>query len=515
MAGPGSFSIQNFHGQVLPFLTGPPVLAFMPALTLAAYWFGGEPALIVVALGLPILYAMTGLAGKAARFGQPVLDRLTGLPMRETFDAHADEIFQATDGSGLRSACMMIELDDGQQNLDTLGQAAIDLVLTRTGDRLMAALRQGDIVARTGDTRFAICLAPVRQFDLELAIQLAGRLQSAVEEPVAVDGTSVYVSASVGFCLRNRAPNGSARAWSEAAATALREAKAVGPSTIRSFSTDMKRRSETRSDLRDDVAAALDGGQIQPWFQPQISTDTGKITGFEALARWIHPTRGTIAPNTFLPVIETAGLMERLGEVMLYNALTALKAWDAAGCDVPRVGINVAQAELSNPRFVDKIRWELDRFDLTPDRLSIEILESVVSDAPDDMVSRNIAGLSALGCRIDLDDFGTGNASIASLRRFKVSCIKIDRSFVAKADRDPDQQQMISAILDLAERLHLETLAEGVETVGEHALLAQLGCDHVQGFGIGRPMPFNQTLDWIAAHEAKLQDTPKIGRQAG
>jgi EAL domain-containing protein (putative c-di-GMP-specific phosphodiesterase class I) len=115
-----------------------------------------------------------------------------------------------------------------------------------------------------------------------------------------------------------------------------------------------------------------------------------------------------------------------------------------------------------------------------------------------------------MGCRIDLDDFGTGTASIASIRRFAVSRIKIDRSFVMKADRDPEQQRMISAILTMAERLGIETLAEGVETVGEHVLLAQLGCDHVQGFGIARPMPFEKTLDWIAQHRAKLSDMPRI-----
>jgi EAL domain-containing protein (putative c-di-GMP-specific phosphodiesterase class I) len=125
-------------------------------------------------------------------------------------------------------------------------------------------------------------------------------------------------------------------------------------------------------------------------------------------------------------------------------------------------------------------------------------------------VTKNINGLVALGCRVDLDDFGTGHASISSIRRFAVHRIKIDRSFVMKADRDPEQQRMISTILTMAERMDLETLAEGVETVGEHALLAQLGCDHVQGFGIGKPMPFQETLDWISAHEAKLQDAPQI-----
>jgi len=170
---------------------------------------------------------------------------------------------------------------------------------------------------------------------------------------------------------------------------------------------------------------------------------------------------------------------------------------------------------LRNPGLVEKIRWELDRFELSPDRLAVEILETVMTDCPGDTISRNIAGLSKLGCRIDLDDYGTGHASIASLRRFAVTRIKIDRSFVMKADCDPEQQRLIGAILTMAERLELDTLAEGVETVGEHALLAQLGCDHVQGFGIARPMPFDQTLDWIIAHQAKLQDVPVIGRESG
>jgi EAL domain-containing protein (putative c-di-GMP-specific phosphodiesterase class I) len=130
------------------------------------------------------------------------------------------------------------------------------------------------------------------------------------------------------------------------------------------------------------------------------------------------------------------------------------------------------------------------------------------------MVTRNIAGLVELGCRIDLDDFGTGQASIAAIRRFSVSRIKIDRSFVSKADSDPEQQKLIGAILSMAEQLDLETLAEGVETVGEHALLAQLGCHHVQGFGIARPMPFEQTIDWVRAHRTKLRAAPRIGRGA-
>lgn len=527
-----SILLIRLRDRAIPILTGPPILAFVPALVLGAFWLGGEAALLVVALGLPLAFAALGVFGGAhAGAGSDMLrDSVTGLMLRDGFEHIVDDVFARTESTGLQSACFVLELDGYRELIDHHGQSAADLVVQYSGERILASLRDGDTVARIGDSRFAVCLMAVRQLDLELCIQLSGRMQSTIEDAVPLDGMSVYMTCSVGFCLHNRAPGSSGpgssgpgssgprssgKNWMRAAAAALSDAQQAGPSAIRAYSSEMNRKSRARNDLRGDAAAALENGQIQPWFQPQISTDTGKISGFEALARWSHPIHGMIAPDVFLPVMENTGLMERLGQVMLYHALTALKTWDSAGVDVPRVGVNFASAELRNPGLVDKIRWELDRFDLPPGRLIVEILETVVTDRPDDMVSRNIAGLAHLGCRIDLDDYGTGHASIASLRRFAVSRIKIDRSFVMKADRDPEQQRLIGAILTMAERLELETLAEGVETVGEHALLAQLGCGHVQGFGIGRPMPFDKTLDWIAAHQAKLQDVPVIGRETG
>ncbi len=508
-------SLLRLRRQMIEVLAGPPILAFLPALTLGAFWLGGEGALVLTSLGLPLVFAMTGVLNRWPGMAGVPHDAVTGLILRDGFEETVERIHTGTELSGLRSACFMLELDEVKELGQRHGQAAADLVAQRTAERIVAALRDGDTVARMGDSRFAIVVTPVRQLDLELCIQMAGRIQTAVEEPVPLDGMSIYSSCSIGFCLRHRAPGPLCEDWLAAATSALAEAQQNGPSGIRSYSADIHRRAQARSDLREDAAGALENGQIQPWFQPQISTDTGLITGFEALARWMHPVQGLIAPDAFLPAMEEAGLTERLGQVMLHHALTALKAWDGAGALIPRIGVNFATAELRNPGLVERIRWELDRFDLTPDRICVEVLESVVTDSPDDIVARNITELAKLGCRIDLDDFGTGHASIASIRRFAVSRIKIDRSFVMKADRDPEQQRLIGAILTMAERLELETLAEGVETVGEHALLAQLGCDHVQGFGIGRPMPFDQTLDWIAAHRAKLQKAPKIGRESG
>jgi diguanylate cyclase (GGDEF)-like protein len=511
---PASGPLVRFRNLAGPVLTGPPILAFLPAITLGSFWLGGESALVIASLALPLLFVFGGAFGVSDSRGAPDHDSVSGLMLRDGFNAVLGQVFDATAASGKQSACFVLELDDYRDLVDRHGQAAADTVVRHTGERIVSVLRKGDLVARMGDSRFAVCMMAVQQLDLEICIQLSGRMQAAVEDPISLDGLSVYMSCSVGFCLHSRAPGPSSADWMAAADAALADAQQAGPSAIRAYSTEIHRKTKARNELRDDAVVALENGQIQPWYQPQISTDTGKVTGFEALARWSHPVHGMIPPATFLPAMEDAGLLERLGQVMMYHALTALKAWDSAGADVPRVAVNFASDELRNPGLVDKIRWELDRFDLTPDRLTVEILESVVTDCPDDTITRNIAGLSALGCRIDLDDFGTGHASIASIRRFAVSRIKIDRSFVMKADRDPEQQRLIGAILTMAERLEIETLAEGVETVGEHALLAQLGCDHVQGFGIARPMPFDQTLDWIAAHQAKLQDAPPIRRDA-
>jgi diguanylate cyclase (GGDEF)-like protein len=503
--------LYRIRTRLAPALFAPPILAFLPALTLATFWVAGEAALLWVALGIPLIFAAFGGFSANARNFTP-RDSVTGLMLREGFELAMSRIVEDCNKTELRSALYYIEVDEFKELVTREGQDAGDRIIQSCGERIASTLRNGDTVARIGDSKFALCLTPVLQLDLEACVQMAGRIQAAVEEPISLDGTTIYTSCSIGFCLNTRAPGKLVSDWSSAASAALNEAQQNGPSGIRVFSADMHQRSKARGSLREEAAEALEAGHILPWFQPQICTDTGRVSGFEALARWMHPVRGLIPPGKFLPVLEECGLMERLSQVMLYHSLTALNAWDAADVKVPAVGVNFATQELRNPNLAENIKWEMERFNLPPARLSVEILETVMTDQPDDVVTRNIAALSELGCHIELDDFGTGHASISAVRRFNISRIKIDRSFVLRADRDPDQQKLIAAILTMAERLDLETLAEGVETVGEHALLSQLGCGHVQGFGIGRPMPFDQTLDWITAHEAKLQEAPEIGR---
>jgi diguanylate cyclase len=370
------------------------------------------------------------------------------------------------------------------------------------------------MVARLEGAGFAVALGAVRRLDLEICIQLAARLQSALSQPISVMANRHYLTASIGFCLAARAPQPNGEALFEAADLAAEEALRNGPGAVRAYDPAMVRRRGDREAVAVELEKALNEGQIKAHFQPQMSTDTGEISGFEALARWLHPTRGMIPPSEFLPAVEQAGLSDRLTEVMLYQALSALSVWDKAGLKIPSVAVNFSKSELRSPGLAERLKWELDRFELEPARLTVEILETVAGETDNDVVIANIAAIGKLGCGVDLDDFGTGSGSILSLRRFAIKRIKIDRSFVTRVDEDRDQQRVVAAILSMADQMGMATLGEGVETPGEHAMLAQLGCTDVQGFGIARPMALEDTLDWVARHRARHSAPPRIGSRA-
>lgn len=502
------------HREALRLLR-PEFLVLYPALALALLWFGPRGAIVAATAGVPMAVLAQNRRAAPDPIAADEAESAVPVPPRHLVTAALDRAYETQEDTGRTSACLVIGLDEPQKLIETYGQEACDKTLAKVGERLSGVLRERDVLCRIDGARFAVALAPARRMDLEAVIQIASRLKAAVGEPFSVDAMSVYVSASVGFCLTGRAPDRTGASVYEAAGLAYEDARRNGPGGIRAFSADIARAATERVELRDQVEAALESGEIVAYFQPQLSTDTGDAVGFEALARWQHPERGVLTPGDFLPTILSAGLGERLGEVILGQALAALCGWDRVGLRVPAVSVNFSGAELRNPNLAAKLKWELDRFDLTPDRLTIEILESVVAETDNDVIVHNITALAKLGCGIDLDDFGTGHASLASIRRFAVGRIKIDRSYVTRVDTDQSQQRMVAAILSMAERLGLQTLAEGVETIGEHAHLAQLGCTHVQGFAIARPMPLAMTEDWLRKHRAKLGATPGLARRTG
>lgn len=435
--------------------------------------------------------------------------------------------------AGCDPVCIRLRLVD-----PATGAPPDDAVMTDRAARLGRILRSGDTVEQQDPADLVIVLAPGPAPDLEDLVQLCARMQGAATAPDvnAVDappGTAPgtgRLAAVIGLCRgadlaaqdARAARNGpadvpTAAAILAAAAAALVDAQAEGAGTIRVFSARVGRRQTRRAALAEDAVQALDNGDIEAWFQPQVCTDTGRTSGFEALARWEHPRHGVVPPADFLPVLEAAGLLERLGTTMLEQAIRAVAAWDRDGFDVPSVGVNLSAADLRDPRLARRIAWMLDRHDLSGDRLTVEVLESVIADGGAGPAAspllRNIAALAELGCGIDLDDFGTGHASITSLHRLAVSRVKIDRSFVTGIDRNRDRQKMLMTILSMCDHLGLKTLAEGVETPAEHAMVAQLGCHHVQGFGIGRPMRQTECNAWLQARRIVVDDALRQTRR--
>jgi diguanylate cyclase (GGDEF)-like protein len=498
------------------------LLSLLPALTVAGYWLQADAVLLVVSALFPALLALQEAARRARPAKPPApaepdedRDALTGACTRREALKRLGQFVAVRKSTGRVTAVILVDLDQFRQVNERFGLAVGDEVLRTAAERIESGVRDVDIVARTDGDSFAVILAPVRHADYESILTIAERIQAAIAEPVTLDRLTVYLSASVGMCLAGRAPENTALSMLQSAEVALEEARAQGGGAVRSFSPKMRRESHRYRVLSTELEAALENGQIRPWFQPQVCTDTGEVAGFEALARWEHPGEGLIGPGDFLKAVENAGRSERLSEVILYHSLSALRAWDKSGFRIPNVGVNFSTDELRNPRLCEKIKWEVDRFDLAPERITIEILETVIAAGEDDVITRNLRGLTAMGFGMDLDDFGTGHASIQNIHRFGVDRIKIDRSFVRHVDEDRDRQVMIAAIVGMADNLGIDALAEGVENGAEQSMLAQLGCRYVQGYGLARPMPFDDTVSWLHKHNAKLAGGPALDSRAG
>jgi EAL domain-containing protein (putative c-di-GMP-specific phosphodiesterase class I)/GGDEF domain-containing protein len=471
----------------------------LPASGLFAYLVLGRVEILIAAAALPVLGILWCRAAGPGR-QLAVADQVIA-----ALDAH---LASAREG---RTGCLVAQFDGLPGVCDRLGRARQSEILATCVDRIRGSLRPGDQLHALEDGSQVIVLAPTDGLDLESMVRIAGRLQRVAQQPMRIGADTVQLTCCIGFCHARQIVAATGQAILDAAQIATDEAVQHAPAAIRAYTADLAQSRRDRDALRSSFARAVADGQICAHFQPQVSTDSGAVSGMEALARWHHPDCGLLMPGTFLPAIEGTDLMPLLGETILDQALDALRVWDLAGLQVPSVSVNFSARELADPELPDRLSWQLDRHGIAPGRLTVEVLESVVAKDIDDSVIRTIRRIAEMGCGVDMDDFGTGNASITSIRRFALRRLKIDRSFVRGVDRDQDQQRLVTAILSLAERLGLATLAEGVETQGEHAMLAQLGCGHVQGFVVARPMPLDAVSGWLAGYRGRLAEALMIG----
>lgn len=495
------------------------LIGLIPLAVLAAYWIGNDAVLFVVSFLFPLLVAVEallpapfkpaadGATTAPARVTAPA-DPLTGLPTRDAALSRLAEFLMAVRTSGRICAVLVVDIDRFQHINERFGIDAGDAILKIAAGRILETVRDDDVSARLAGDRFAVVLAPMNRAEFENVMAIAARLREALAAPIPLDQSQVKLSASIGICLAGRAPDNTASAMLQAAEEALAEVRLQGPGGIRNFSPRMRRESRRHRALSADLEAAFARGEFRAWFQPQIMTGSGAIAGFEALARWEHPDEGALPPERFLRALDAAEAAPALGEAMFAQALRALRTWDEDGFAIPSVSVNFSTSVLGDAGFCDRLRWEIDRQDVPPARVAIEIHETARDAQADDALARNLHGLKDFGFRLDLDDFGIGQAGIATIRRFRADRIKIDRSFVTGMDHDPVQRATVTAIVRLADTLGLDTVAEGVESRREIALLAEIGCTCVQGYAIGRPMPVAKTPLWIQSHGRSLQNRP-------
>lgn len=427
-------------------------------------------------------------------------DTLTGMPNHAYLHAYISRLALAAERSKTQTAVLRVDFDRFKVMQETLGSRVCDEVVRIAARRIQQALRNGDFAAYLGQDDFVVVTGELENSNAAAAI--AGRIQSALMKPFAVRGGARKLSCSIGVTLMSDDEADPDLILANAA-IALAEAQNEGSGLVRYFSESQRDEVERRETLYEELTHGLENGEIIAYFQPQIDLQSGKFVGFEALVRWQHPKHGLLTPAAFLDFAEQTDLTERLGEVVLTRTMEAIREWDMAGFDVPKVGVNFALAQLRNPGLIEKIKWEVERFDIEPSRLAIEVLETVLIKSDADLVVRNLKGLASAGFGIDLDDFGTGHASISNLRRFMVNRIKIDRSFVFGIETSEEQQQLTASMIAMAQALGIETLAEGVETEDAELMLRKLGCNYCQGYLIARPMAPEDTQKWLEAYRTR------------
>ena len=441
-----------------------------------------------------------------------VSDPLTGLPNRLLFLDRLDRLIKrARRHTASSFAVLFLDLDAFKMVNDSMGHLVGDQLLLGVAKRLESSLRATDTIARMdaetftlariGGDEFTVLLDELKDpADAECA---AERIMKGLAEPFLLGGKEVFTSASVGIALGNSTYERPEEILRDAD-TAMYRAKTLGKARFVVFNTDMRASVLARLELETDLRRALDRKEFRNFYQPIINLENGEITGFEALLRWQHPTRGLLAPKEFIPVAEETGLIRELGWWNLHQACIDISDWNAhLRIDRPlAISVNLSIKQFMQPNLVGKIRGLLEELNVPPEILKLEITESTVMEDPAAAVEM-LQEMKALGIRLAIDDFGTGYSSLSYLHRFPLDTLKIDRSFISGSDGTVNGMEIARTILPLARNLSLDVVAEGVETAEQVAELKSLKCQYAQGFYFSEPVNRQDAESLLLAYAAR------------
>ncbi|HEK1008617.1 TPA: EAL domain-containing protein [Pseudomonas putida] len=419
-------------------------------------------------------------------------DALTHLPNRTLFQDRLHTALQQAERQKSWVVLMFLDLDRFKPINDSLGHAAGDRMLKDMALRLLACVDDDDTVARMGGDEFTLLLQSraTREMALNRAIHVAENILASLVRPFVLEGREFFVTASIGIALSPQDGSELSQLMKNAD-TAMYHAKERGKNNFQFYQAEMNASALERLELESDLRHALEQNEFILYYQPQFSGDGKRLTGAEALLRWRHPTRGLVPPGDFIPVIEELGLVVDVGDWVLREACRQLKAWHKAKVRVPKVSVNISARQFSDGQLGNRIATILEETGLPPACLELELTESILMRDVNEAM-QILDGLKVLGLSIAVDDFGTGYSSLNYLKQFPIDVLKIDRTFVDGLPEGEQDAQIARAIIAMAHSLNLAVIAEGVETHEQLEFLREHGCDEVQGYLFGRPMPANQ-----------------------
>jgi diguanylate cyclase (GGDEF)-like protein len=425
-------------------------------------------------------------------------DSLTGLPNRTAFNEEVEAVLEAPGFQPGSHAVLVVDMRRFSRVNECVGALAGDELLITFARRLCAALRAGDLLARTGGDEFGILMR--LDLGLEEALQAAARIESAMAAPFRLSELEIRVDCALGCALLS-GKEALAEEVLRNAQFALKRSKASG--LVQIYEPNQARAARRRFSIETELRRSIEQSGLSLAFQPLIDLRSGAVAGFEALARWDHPERGPISPGEFIPVAEESGLIVPLGRWALETAAATLARWDEAGAaPLPlSMSVNLSALQIARDDVAGLVASALARHKLPGERLILELTESAIVQDPR-RATQVLEGLKALGVKVAMDDFGTGYTSLAYLQRLPIDMLKIDRSFVSGMLSDPDSVAIVRAILSLASALGMETTAEGIDSPDLARALAAMGCSHGQGFHFARPLESGAAFAYWASRSA-------------
>ncbi len=412
-------------------------------------------------------------------------DVLTGLPNRALLQDRLSQAIALARRHRQKIAVLMLDLDHFKNVNDSLGHSVGDRLLETVSKRLQACLRASDIVARLGGDEFVIALPEVT--DKQNIEQVVHKVLTALAEPIQIEGHELATSASIGIS-QYPADGENSEALLQGADAAMYEAKKSSRGTCCFFTPELSEATRHRQNLEKDLHQACARNEFVLHYQPLVSTDSGRITGVEALLRWHHPEQGLISPNQFISLLEEMGLMAEVGQWVLRTACLQIVAWQKEGLPPLRLAVNVSAQQFYRGDIVRTVGQILCETGLDPDRLELELTESLTLDDSETTL-KIMRELKLIGVRLSLDDFGTGWSSLSYLRKFPLDRIKIDRSFLRDIASQPAAEAVVRTVINLGRNLGLACTAEGVETPQQFEYLKKQNCPEIQGFLYSPALP--------------------------